>query len=535
MKKRTAKVFAMAIASLFVLSACSGTASNQTSTGETAGAAGATDTTVASSTGQSSGGNHFTYVIGTEPLTMDTHLMSDANTGRVSVQIHENLVKRDLEGNFQPVLATEWSPNEDATEWTFKLREGVTFHDGEPFNAEAVKYNIERLKDPATGSPKSSLVTMISDFDIVNDYEIKFILDQPCAVIPAMVSTYSTGMMSPKALEEYGKDYSTHAAGTGPLKLKEWIPGTSMSLEKNESYWGKAATAETIDIKIIAEDSARAMMLKTGDADVAANIPSVLVDELQSDPNVEIEMVPGYRTIYLGLNFQDEKLANLKVREAIDYAIDRDAIINGILGGYVTYPSTGVISSSIQNAKQGIGDDYKYDPEKAKQLLAEAGYPDGFTTKINTPEGRYAMDRQVAEAIQAMLSQVGITAEVNVLDWGAYTEAAAAGDTEIFLLGKGCATGDLAQDLMYNYRTGELQNYTFYSNPEYDKVCEEQQRTADENARKELLYKMQDIIHEDRASIILYYENQTFGTRADVSGLVIFPNETIELAYLARK
>ena len=154
---------------------------------------------------------------------MDTHLMSDANTGRVSVQIHENLVKRDLEGNFQPVLATEWSPNEDATEWTFKLREGVTFHDGEPFNAEAVKYNIERLKDPATGSPKSSLVTMISDFDIVNDYEIKFILDQPCAVIPAMVSTYSTGMMSPKALEEYGKDYSTHAAGTGPLKLKEWI------------------------------------------------------------------------------------------------------------------------------------------------------------------------------------------------------------------------------------------------------------------------------------------------------------------------
>ena len=340
MKKRTAKVFAMTIASLFVLSACSGTASNQTSTGETAGAAGTTDTTVPSSTGQSSGGNHFTYVIGTEPLTMDTHLMSDANTGRVSVQIHENLVKRDLEGNFQPVLATEWSPNEDATEWTFKLREG---------------------------------------------------------------------------------------------------------------------------------------------------------------------------------------------------AIDRDAIINGILGGYVTYPSTGVISSSIQNAKQGIGDDYKYDPEKAKQLLAEAGYPDGFTTKINTPEGRYAMDRQVAEAIQAMLSQVGITAEVNVLDWGAYTEAAAAGDTEIFLLGKGCATGDLAQDLMYNYRTGELQNYTFYSNPEYDKVCEEQQRTADENARKELLYKMQDIIHEDRASIILYYENQTFGTRADVSGLVIYPNETIELAYLARK
>lgn len=139
-------------------------------------------------------------------------------------------------------------------------------------------------------------------------------------------------MMSPKAVQEYGKDYSTHAAGTGPLKLKEWIPGTSMSLEKNENYWGDPATADTINIKIIAEDSARAMMLKTGDADVAANIPSVLVNELESDPNVAISMVPGYRTIYLGLNFQDEKLSNLKVREAIDYAIDRDAIINGIFG-----------------------------------------------------------------------------------------------------------------------------------------------------------------------------------------------------------
>ena len=534
MKKRKRRILAAATAAMLILSACSGT--SKENTGQSAEQSVAATTAAASDTvTEKTEGNQFTYVIGTEPLTLDAHLISDANTGRVSVEIHENLVKRDLEGNFKPVLATEWSSNEDATEWTFKLREGVTFHDGEPFNAEAVKFNIDRLKDPATGSPKSSLVSMISDYEIINDYEIKFILEQPCAVIPAMVSTYSTGMMSPKAVQEYGKDYSTHAAGTGPLKLKEWIPGTSMSLEKNENYWGDPATADTINIKIIAEDSARAMMLKTGDADGAANIPSVLVNELESDPNVAISMVPGYRTIYLGLNFQDEKLSNLKVREAIDYAIDRDAIINGILGGYVTFPSTGVISSSIQNAKPGIGDDYKYDPEKAKELLAEAGYPDGFTTKINTPEGRYAMDRQVAEAVQAMLSQVGITAEVNVLDWGAYTEAAAAGDTAIFLLGKGCATGDLAQDLMYNYRTGELQNYTFYSNPEYDKICEEQQRTADEAARKELLYKMQDIIHEDRASIILYYENQTFGTRADVDGLVIYPNETIELAYLTRK
>ncbi len=534
MKKRRMQFFAMTIAAAFVLSACSEKQAVQSETSAAAGTE-ASETSADKTTVSEDTDGQFTYVVGTEPLTLDTHLMSDANTGRVSVQIHENLVKRDLEGNFQPVLATEWSSNDDATEWTFKLREGVTFHDGEPFNAEAVKYNIERLKNPETGSPKASLVTMITDYEIVNDHEIKFLLDAPCAVIPAMLSTYSSGMMSPKALEEYGSDYSTHAAGTGPLKLKEWIPGTSMILEKNENYWGEPATAELIDIKVIAEDSARAMMLKTGDADIAANIPSVLVEELESDPNVAIQMVPGYRTIYLGLNFQNEKLSDLKVREALDYAIDRDAIISGILGGYATYPSTGVISSAIQNAKPGIGDDYKYDPEKAKQLLAEAGYPNGFTIKISTPEGRYAMDRQVAEAVQAMLSQVGITAEVNVLDWGAYTEAMSAGNTEIFLLGKGCATGDLAQDLIYNYRTGELQNYTFYSNPEYDAICEEQQRTADEEKRKELLYEMQDIIHNDRASIILYYENQTFGSGANVEGLVIYPNETIDLAYLTRK
>lgn len=529
-KQMSAGILSICVAAALVLGGCGGP-SGKPAQENTA----AKESTAQAAAPAPSGDNRFTYVVGTEPLTLDTHLMSDANTGRVSVQIHENLVKRDLEGNFQPVLATEWKSNDQATEWTFKLREGVTFHDGEPFNAEAVKFNIERLKNPETGSPKSSLVKMITDFEIVSDYEIKFILDEPCAVIPAMVSTYSTGMMSPRAVSQYGKEYSTHAAGTGPLKLKEWIPGTAMSLEKYEDYWGKKASAQIIDIKIIAEDSARAMMLKTGDADVAANIPSVLVDELKNDSSVAIEMVPGYRTIYLGLNFKDEKLANRKVREALDCAIDRNAIIQGIQGGYVTFPSTGVISSSILNAKPGIGDDYQYDPERAKELLAEAGYPDGFTIRINTPEGRYAMDRQVAEAVQAMLQQAGITAEIHVLDWGAYTEAAAAGDTQIFLLGKGCATGDLAQDLMYNYKSGELQNYTFYSNPEYDRICEEQQKTADEAKRKELLYQMQDIIHEDRASIILYYENQTFGTRANVEGLVIYPNETIELAYLQRK
>ena len=138
---------------------------------------------------------------------------------------------------------------------------------------------------------------------------------------------------------------------------------------------------------------------------------------------------------------------------------------------------------------------------------------------------------RLREAIQAMLSQVGITAEVNVLDWGAYTEAAAAGDTKSSFWERDAQPEDLAQDLMYNYRTGELQNYTFYSNPQDTTRYVRAAALTDENARKELLYKMQDIIHEDRAHIILYYENQTFGTRADVSGLVIYQMRTIELAY----
>ena len=533
MRKNLVRILALAVASICALSACSSGSSSTSSSTAASSSAASTDSSGAASGGEGASGE-FTFALGVEPLTLDTHLMSDANTARVSVQIHENLVKRDLTGEFQPILATEWSSNDDATEWTFKLREGVTFHDGEPFNAEAVKFNIERLKAPETASPKASLVAMIAECEVVSDYEIKFILSEPCAVIPAMLSTYSTGMMSPKAVQEYGEDYGLHAAGTGPLMLEEWTPGTSMSLARYDGYWGEPATSERIDIEIVAEDSARAMMLQTGDADVAANIPSILVDQLNSDPNVAIEMVPGYRTIYLGLNFRDPILSDLKVRQAINHAIDRNAIIDGILGGYATYPSTGVISSSIQYARQGLGDDYTYDPELAKQLLAEAGYPDGFSITLKTPEGRYAMDRQVAEAVQAMLSQVGITAEVTVLDWGAYNEDLTSGNTQIFLLGKGCATGDLAQDLMYNYRSTELMNYTGYNNPEYDAICEEQQRTADLAAREELLYQMQDILHEDCASIILYYENQTFGTRSNVDGLIVYPNETIDLAYLTR-
>lgn len=201
-----------------------------------------------------------------------------------------------------------------------------------------------------------------------------------------------------------------------------------------DDYWGEKATVDSITFRIVPEDASRVMMLKTGDADLVAGIPPVQIEELQSDPNVKVLVETGYRTIFLGMNSTVKPLDDVRVRQAVNYAIDRESIIKNVMRDVASYPDSFMVSNVIDNSAKGLGC-YEFDQEKAKALLAEAGYADGFTLTLSTPEGRYAMDRQVAEVIQAMLMEVGITAEINVLDWGAYSEQATSGQHQFFLLG----------------------------------------------------------------------------------------------------
>ena len=478
--------------------------------------------------------NEFVYAAGTEPTTFDPHFITDVNTARAAMQIFETLVTWNEDSKIVPLLAESWTTSEDNKTWTFKLKEGVKFHDGAPFNAEAVKYNFERILSPEVASPRKSSADMVEKVEVVSEYEVNITTKEPAGAFLAQLTNYNLSMLSPKAAEELGKEFGQKPSGTGPLMLDVWEPGKTLTYTKFDGYWGTKSTIDKLTYKTVPEDSSRVMMLKTGDADVISGLPPIQVEELKSDKNVDVVIAPGYRTIYIGTNMKKDLFKDVKVRQAINYAIDKKSIIDNVLRGLSIYPA-GVESPAIMFAATDLTP-YDYNPEKAKQLLAEAGYPNGFKTTLHTPEGRYPMDKQVAEVVQSMLKEVGIDAEIIVLDWGAYQEATTKGDvTNLFLLGKGSPAGDPDYDLTLSFGTGGKMNNSFYSNTEVDKLLADQKTSVDQEYRAKVLHEIQEKIHNDSPWAVLYYENQTMGKRADVDGFKVQPNEILDLRYLTRK
>ncbi|MEY8339293.1 ABC transporter substrate-binding protein [Lachnospiraceae bacterium 62-35] len=483
---------------------------------------------------KSEGSREFVYVSGVEPATMDVHLCTDANTSRILLQVHETLYKRDEDAEVIPLLAESATESEDGLSWVIKLKEGISFHDGTPFNAEAVKYSFDRLVNPDTGSAKASALANVESVEVLSDYEVKMNLKGKDLVFLASLTNYSTAIMSPEAGEKYGLgDYTNHPSGTGPLKMESWEPGIQMVLVKNENYWGEEPTVDKLIVKAIAEDSSRVMMIKTGDADVVAGIPPTLAQDLQNDSNVEMIIRPGYRTIFIGMNNGVSPFDDIRVRQAVNYAIDKKAIIDNVLHGLANYPSNGFESPAIQYAAESL-DAHERDIEKAKALMKEAGYPDGFQTEIMTPEGRYPMDRQVAEVVQGMLAEIGIQAEVKISDWGAYQDALTAKNTKMFLLGKGSSTGDPEFDFLMHGITGGGQNHYQFSDSRVDDLLNGLSQAADIEERAEMLKEVQTIFNDACVIAPLYYENQFYAVRSNVSGIKIYPNELADLAWLTR-
>ena len=343
------------------------------------------------------------YGVGVDATTMDPHFANNTPTGNVIFQVHENLTAFDDPKTMNPVgkLAKDWEVAEDGLTWTFYLREGITFHDGAPFNAEAVKKSFDRILDPALGAPRRSNFDMIDRLEVVDEYTVNIITKVPYAALPSLLTCYNAVILSPKAIEEYGDQYSTHASGTGPFKLSEWIPGESMTLVRNDNYWGEKPSIEKLVLKIIPEDATRVMALQTGEVDFISNVPPFEIKNLEAHKDIRVEMHEGFRTIYLGMVLKRPPFDNILVRQALNYAIDREALINGFLEGAATI-AVGPEATSIPGASSDLFQ-YTYNPEKAKQLLAEAGYPNGFEIDFVSPQGRYIMDRQIAEAIQAQL------------------------------------------------------------------------------------------------------------------------------------
>jgi len=423
--------------------------------------------------------------------------------------IFDTLVKRDTDMNLVPGLATSWQAIDELT-WEFKLREGVKFTNGEDFNAHAVKYSLDRVLNPDNNAPTRSYVSTVSEVKVIDDYTVHVITKKPDPLIPVRFNRYPTQIVPPKYVEEVGQEYfAQHPIGTGPYKFVEWNKGSSVVLEANEEYWGGSPTVKKVTFRSIPEASTRVAALLNGEVDIITAVPPEFRDRIATSGTARLsEVVRAGNTVYVGLKTDREPFNNKLVRQALNHAIDVKAIVEQVLQGAAVETDSLIGPKDFGYA--GEYDRYEYNPEKAKQLLAEAGYPNGFSATLDTVNW-YIKNLDVAQVIAQQLKAIGVNITVNNVESTVYRTKVPSGEqAEMYMLGWS-STNTLDADAAIYSVLHSSDPYSTYSNPEVDAMLDEARSTTDEARRKELYKKIQEIVLEEAPRIFLYQENQYYG------------------------
>lgn len=457
---------------------------------------------------------------------LDPHISSDVPSGNVQINIYETLTKFDEDLELQPLLAESWEAVEDDV-WEFQLREDVTFTDGAEFNAEAVKMNLERLLDPDLGSPRAILFDIIDEVVVVDDYTVQMITEHPFAPLPSHFAHYASSMISPDVIQtdydevEAGGDFGTYVnenpVGTGIFTFDYWEPGTEIVLQRNEDYWGEPAKVDSVMFRVVAEDLTRIADLETGGAHIIDPVMAPHVEQLENTEGVNPYITDGATITYMGYNVEKEPFDDPRVRRAISMALNKQEMVDGILEG------TGEVAVGPINSTQfGYSDEIEgleYDLDAARELLAEAGYEDGFETTIWTNDSQERID--IATYTQAGLKEIGVDVEIEVVEWGAYLDATANGEHEIFILGLSLGTMDADYPmhmLFHSENVGATGNRTFMQSEEFDQMLYEARIEQDEDARLEMYVEATNWLNEESPMAFLYHPAQIMGYADGVNG-----------------
>src|SRR5690625_1318910 len=463
-----------------------------------------------------------------EPTSMDAHQLSDYNTSRTAMELYDQLVRfKDGSTELEPGLAEKWDVSEDGLEYTFYLRNDVTFHDGTPFNAEAVKFSIDRQIDEDhpfhdTGQYPYADFTfgMVDSVEVVDEYEVKITLTEPFAPFLSNMAMHSASIVSPSAVEEFGDDFTANAVGTGPYKLVKWDPGVEVILEKNEDYFKGAPSIDKLIFKPITESETRLAELEVGNLDLIVNVPPDNLQYLREDDRVQVLEEPSMHVWWTAFNTQIEPFDDVRVRQAFNYAINKESIIENILQG------TGELANSplppIVWGHNPNVDNYPYDPEKAKELLEEAGYGDGLSITYSIPESGSGMQQPqaMATAIQADLAEVGVDAKIETVEWGTYIDEVFVpveeSTMEMHQMSWIGDNGD-PDNFLYILLSGEQWptagfNDSYYQNDEVDELLAKARVTKDKGERTEMYERVQEIVMEEAPWIVLDHEKQTIVT-----------------------
>ncbi|MFO7172468.1 MAG: glutathione ABC transporter substrate-binding protein [Bacillota bacterium] len=481
------------------------------------------DTTASTETGESASQEpvHIVVAQGADAVTLDPHKTNDQPSSRVMKQIYDTLVEQTEDLELKPGLATEWNQIDDVT-WEFKLRQGVKFHNGETLTARDVKFTFDRLVDPETKAPAAFLLEPVQEVQVVDDYTVRIVLKYPFAPILSHLAHTAASILNEKAVTEAGEDYGSKPIGTGPFKFVSWTKGSHIELERFDEYWGGPAKAQKLTFRNIPEGATRAIELETGAIDIAYNIEPQDYERLQGDPNIQLVRDMTLSTNYIGFNVQKPPFDKLEVRQAINHAVNVDEIIEHILQN-IGQKARGPISPLVWGAHPDLKG-YEYDPEKAKELLAKAGYPNGFETTLWTNDNPVRV--KIAEKVQADLAKIGVSVKIEVVEWGKYLEDTAAGKHDMFILGWVTVTGDAdygLYPLFHSSQHGSPGNRTFYTNPRVDELLDKGRQSSNPEERLQAYREAQELITADAPWLFLNVGEEVTGLAKNVKGFVMHP------------
>jgi glutathione transport system substrate-binding protein len=471
---------------------------------------------------------------------LDPSNVNDTLSQAATRMMYQGLYGFDQDMKLVPVLAESYKVSDDAKEYTFALRKGVKFHDGTGFNARAVKISIERLANPENRLKRQSLVSMLDRVEIVDDYTVKVVLKEPFGALVNNLAHAGAMIISPAALEKYGKDIDRNPVGTGPYKFKSWSADT-LQVEANKSYWRAGwPKVDGVTLRSVPENGSRMAMLQAGEAQLITPLPPEMVKVVERNPAIDVMDQPSIVEWYVALNTKKKPFDDVRVRHALNYAVDRNAFCKVVLSGFCSPADSPMPPLLKFYAKQK---EWPYDPAKAKALLAEAGYKDGFETEMWAGNNTTAI--RAMQFLQQQLAQVGVKVKVSPLEagvldskiWSVQTPEAAT--VQSYYGGWSSSTGDadwaLRPLLWGKGFPPKFFNVSYYQNPEVDAALEAAIATADESKRAEAYAKAQAQIWKDAPWITLVVDRLLSAKSKTLSGVFVQPDRGFSVEEAAFK
>lgn len=446
------------------------------------------------------------------------------------IPINENLYEgltrfKNGSAEIEPALAESWTASQDGLTYVFKLRSSVTFHDGTPFNGDAVAVNFNRQLNESDPLHSADMVyagiilDQVTKVEATGELEVTITLAKPITLLPGNLAVFAAGIASPTALTTYKDDYSNHAAGTGPFKLDHWTKDVELVYTANENYWGGSPKLDKVIFQTIPDDTVRLSALKTGSIDVANQIDFKDVESVKNDPNLTLVTGSFLNVQFLAFNQAVAPFDNLKVRQAVSYAINKQNIADVIFYGNYTL-GAGPVAPGLIGYDETLAQVYPYDPDKAKSLLSEAGVSNVSFDLYNRTNSFWPL---LGQLIQSDLQAVGVTVNLQSLEDAEFFAALNAGKAAAFLNDWTWDNGDPDNIMSSLFASDRAKARLGFSNPQVNDLVAQGQLEADATKRDAIYKQAQKQLLDDAVNVFLGYPSRAIGTAKKVQGLQLSP------------